>query len=96
MARAPGDRVSRLAVNVADLLRPELRVLVDFMLAPVIQGRGKVRVGTNVDDWGVVLECDEQRGLAILDSIALATKRHGIVVRSYVEGPRGGWKRRPS
>lgn len=91
MAQTVG-RVVRYAVNVADMLRPEFAVTNSFLLAPVTPGRQRVRVSDAPDGDAVVLECDEARAAAVVDTILTGARNRGLHVRCYVEGPRGGWK----
>lgn len=87
--------MSRYAVNVADCLHPELSMLVQLLLGPVTPGRERVKLGKNVDDFGVLLECGEERAQAICDLLARKARDLGLLVRCYREGPRGGWSPLP-
>jgi hypothetical protein len=82
----------RRAVNVSDLIYPDAKVAVQFMLAPVTMLKQVVRVDrTQPDSSALVLECGPEQADAILDFLRKIATRAGRVLRTYREGPRGGW-----
>lgn len=80
------------ALNIADLLHPEMTIPVSMMVNPVCPNRERVNVGSNLDDSALVLECGEDQGKAIVEFITSQAKRRSVHVRAYQRGPRGGWK----
>ena len=73
--------MSRYAVNLGDLVRPENRIVASAMIAPV-QG-GTVEVDRQrVDGVAVLLNCDDERAQAIVDVIRLKRRKHEL--RCYV------------
>jgi len=60
-----------------------------LLLEPLTLRREIVKTGPNLDDASVVLETDDEKRATSICSVLNANR----VVRCYVEGKRGGWKR---
>ncbi len=83
----------RRAINVADLLYPDMKVAIEFMLGPVTKTRQHRRMNDQqLDSDAVILECSAEQADVIVEFMRMAARRHGRRLRSYVEGPRGGWR----
>jgi hypothetical protein len=81
------------AVNILDMTDNVFDAgplnMAGLMVSPVTTHRRTVEISSkNVDEIGVVLECDDERAKAI---IYLLNKH--TLVRAYKRGPRGGWSR---
>lgn len=82
-----------IAINVADLTRHD-PLMTSLMLSGVTPERRLVKCGPNLDDGGVILECHDERALAIVRWFRQhdeARKRYAT--RAYRQGPRGGWRK---
>ncbi len=64
----------RYAVDVSDLTHEKFRFFAPLLVAPVTPNRQIVPTGKNIDDMGVILECETEQAEAIID----LTKEHGI------------------
>ena len=82
----------RYAVNLADMMRPELTVIMNILIGPV-RGETVETDSDRFDETAVVLECPEDRGRAIVDKIRLRYRKSQL--RCYESNAeKGGWRRR--
>jgi len=82
------------AINVPDLtmLQGVDKTVVEMMLAPVISRKIQMNLsGNRPDEFGVVIEADDQRSTAMIDIIRFKFPSF----RFYKRGPMDGWKRIP-
>lgn len=81
------------AINVCDLLNPEMALIAGLLLGPVTPDRQRVRVVRDSPDTeAVILQCDEARARAIVDTIRTGAENRKLKVRCYEQGPKGGWR----
>jgi len=79
------------AINVCDLERVS-EIQRDFLIAPVCQRKHTANCEPKmVDGAGVVLECDDEQGQAIVDVIRMKHSRN--LVRCYKRTTRGTWSK---
>ena len=84
-----------LAVNIADLTRYD-EIPRQCLIAPVVSSGAAIIDGEpgRIDGKAVVLECDETRARSIISIMrSYDTKAKRYLLRAYVQGPRGGWKK---
>lgn len=77
------------AVNIADLTKDT--ILATFLLAPVIADHSIVRAEKTFDGGAVLLRCEDEQALAIIDVVRLKYTQN--LFRFYHRGKRGGWRR---
>lgn len=83
-----------IAVNLADLAHPDLKWPVQLLLAPLVWGRQIVEVERGViDGQAVLLDGCEGDDLKALCAVSILQRR--ALVRAYLRGPKGGWRRLP-
>ena len=83
-----------IAVNIADLTRYDT-MIAGLLVAPVAPGKQIVNTDpSRVDEGAVILECEDERALAIVAILRLQDKKvKRYACRAYQQGPRGGWKK---
>jgi len=80
------------AVNIFDLTRDDKKYLGPILIAPVVPNKIEVKVGKNVDELALLLECDAQRAAAICLVIRMKWPKH--LIRCYQSKTgKGGWKK---
>lgn len=81
----------RYALNIADLAKPEMAIPNMMLIAPVAQSRLTHDMAPDRgDEQALILECTPEHAEAICDALNVGRYR----VRTYVEGPKGGWSPR--
>jgi len=85
------------AVNLADLSRSEMQFIAGILLGPVIKGRNCVDAEPGrADGAAVVLECEQERAEAIIDTLRTGFKaRAWPKPRAYKSKNGGKWRRVP-
>ena len=85
--------MTRLALNIADLIRRHNHMITPILLGPVTAGRIMVNAEPEILDGGaVILECEETRARSIAQVLRdHDDRKKEYRTRVYREGPRGGW-----
>jgi hypothetical protein len=81
----------RYAVNLADMMYPDMEIAARFAVAPVNGGQVDVG-GDRFDRMAVLLDCDAERATAIIAVLRLKRAR----TRAYVSAAGKGWKAYPA